>query len=212
MEASGHILSSFNEALVHYVEKLFISRRVELLTGTAVKEVDGDKAVLSNGRSIDFGLMVWSTGVKQTKLIEDISSNIVGKSRNGRLLIDENLRILSKSNESTDRKDYKPLKDGLVFALGDCACDVNVPLPQLAQVASQQAIYLATTLNANSLDAVKDGRVEPFKYKHLGYLASIGQGKAVFDSPNLGQQAIFIIIISHAIYFNHRLTCTYLCL
>ena len=91
VEASGHILSSFTEALVTYVEKLFSSRRVELLTGTAVKEVQGDTAILSNGRIIPFGLMVWSTGVKQTNLISNIPASVAEKSRNGRLFIDKNI-------------------------------------------------------------------------------------------------------------------------
>jgi NADH dehydrogenase FAD-containing subunit len=33
VEASGHILGSFNNSLVGYVEKLFKSRRVDVLTG-----------------------------------------------------------------------------------------------------------------------------------------------------------------------------------
>ena len=187
MEASGHILSSFTEALVTYVEKLFSSRRVELLTGTAVKEVQGDTAILSNGRIIPFGLMVWSTGVKQTNLISNIPASVAEKSRNGRLFIDKNMKILSNSNHN-DKKSLVPVGDGLAFALGDCACDVSLPLPQLAQVAAQQAIYLASCLNKYSLNEIRDGNYQPFKYKHLGYLASIGQGKAVFDSPNIGKK------------------------
>lgn len=185
VEASGHILNSFNASLVNYVEKLFTSRRVELVTGTAVNEVRGAKAILSNGREVDFGLLVWSTGVKQTKLIRDIPSELVEKTKNGRLIIDSHLRLLAKAEGSTEAK---PLADGSAFALGDCACDSKVPLPLLAQVASQQGIYFAKQLNRHGLDKLAGETTEkipPFNYHHLGSTASLGQWKGVYDSTNI---------------------------
>ena len=50
----------------------------------------------------------------------------------------------------------------------------------LAQVASQQASYLAKSFN-DSFSTQVD-----FKYTHLGSMASVGQWKGVYDSTNLG--------------------------
>lgn len=50
------------------------------------------------------------------------------------MLVDDRLRLLGP-------KDTEGCVPG-VFALGDCAINVDTPLPQLAQVAQQQAKYL----------------------------------------------------------------------
>lgn len=63
-------------------------------------------------------------------------------SRDGRLLIDPCLRVLSQEH---------------VFALGDCAADAERPLTMLAQVANQQGMHLCRGFNS--------GEITPFKYK-----------------------------------------------
>jgi NADH dehydrogenase FAD-containing subunit len=125
VEASGHILGSFASSLVSYVESLFVKRKLEILTDTAVTMVrpispspsppnsspergGGEEAVLSNGSSIPFGLLVWSAGLKQVSLIESlpacnhttaaaattVSEGVVAKSPQGKLLVDQFLRVL----------------------------------------------------------------------------------------------------------------------
>lgn len=127
VEASGHILGSFNSSLVGYVESLFKKRNIELLTGTVVKEVKENFAILSDGSRLPFGLMVWSTGIKQVPLIQNIPADLVSKFPNGRLKVDSHLRLLQQGKDL-------PIGDGSVFAIGDCAGDSVKPLPPLAQV------------------------------------------------------------------------------
>ena len=183
IEATGHILGAFNSSLVQYVEKLFQSRNIQVLTGTVVHKVEANVATLSEGDKVKFGLMVWSTGIKQTLLIEQLPKGAADKhTRGGRLKIDGLLRVL---------QDGKPVHDGTIFAMGDCAGDSQKPLPALAQVASQQGSYLARTLNRHGLEAtskakVDDSDVKTFKYEHLGSLASVGEWKGVYDSPSFG--------------------------
>eukprot|EP01038_Epipyxis_sp_PR26KG_P006913 gene6913-9466_t len=183
IEASGHILGSFKSNLVNYVEKLYASRRVEIITETTVKEVQGKVAILSSGSEIPFGLMVWSTGIKQIPMIQNIPNTDIAKLPNGRLALDPFLRLLK------DSKNNKPVGKGDVFALGDCAADQIKPLPQLAQVASQQGMYLAKTLNSSSLSEINEGKANPFKYQHLGSMASVGEWKGVYDSSNIDPAA-----------------------
>jgi NADH dehydrogenase FAD-containing subunit len=146
VEASGHILGTFSSSLVDYVEKLFRSRRIDVRANTAVKAVeDGHVAVLGDGTRMPFGLMVWSTGIKQVKLIRDMSGS-VAHARGSRLVIDGHLRLLSAPPGSANAAPSggsgtpavpvygPPLADGTVFAMGDCACDKDRPLPALAQV------------------------------------------------------------------------------
>lgn len=198
IEASGHILGSFNNSLVHYVEKLFKKRNIEVLTGTVVQKIDENVAHLSDGSSFKFGMMVWSTGIKQVPLVEELPDAEVAKHARGRLKTDAYLRLLAPSTSSDPHAHAqghattKCVGQGNVFGMGDCAGDAVKPLPALAQVASQQGIYLAKQLNQFGLDYVRHFRpknstvsdLPPFRYQHLGSMASVGEWKGVFDSPS----------------------------
>jgi NADH dehydrogenase/NADH:ubiquinone reductase (non-electrogenic) len=189
VEASGHILGSFNSGLVSYVEKLFSSRHIDVLTGTVVSKIEDNVAHLSDGTNVKFGLAVWSTGIKQVPLVELLPDSIVAKHARGRLRVDAHLRLLGPS---------APVGSGNIFAMGDCAGDSVKPLPALAQVASQQGIYLAKLLNEYGLDVVRRFNADlpppspsssakaipPFRYQHFGSMASVGEWKGVFDSPS----------------------------
>eukprot|EP00598_Pedospumella_elongata_P000480 CAMPEP_0184975452 /NCGR_PEP_ID=MMETSP1098-20130426/6705_1 /TAXON_ID=89044 /ORGANISM="Spumella elongata, Strain CCAP 955/1" /LENGTH=481 /DNA_ID=CAMNT_0027498199 /DNA_START=18 /DNA_END=1463 /DNA_ORIENTATION=- len=204
VEASGHILGSFKSSLVDYVEKLFESRSIKVRLNTTVKAIkDGSVAVLGDGTELPFGLMVWSTGVKQVSLIRALDAEF-SKGRGGRLLMDDKLRLLA-GPDAQGGKPGEPLGEGTVYAMGDCACDSVKPLPALAQVAAQQAIYLAKTMNQNSdlfaeaalstrngeepQSVVHKGlaQVKPFQYAHLGSMASVGDWKGVVDTSNISQ-------------------------
>ena len=168
VEASGHILGSFNGSLVHYVEKLFQSRRVDVLTGPsvplsvtnsrplsfsfppslvlfwllgkAVSEIRGQEAVLQSGEAIPFGLLVWSAGIRPVQLIRSLPTALVAKSPQGRLLVDPCLRVLAPAAPAGTESSRRLLAGGRVFAMGDCAADAAKPLPALAQVLPSLAI------------------------------------------------------------------------
>jgi NADH dehydrogenase/NADH:ubiquinone reductase (non-electrogenic) len=188
VEASGHILGSFNSGLVSYVEKLFKKRNIDVLTETVVSKIEGNVAHLTNGSHQKFGLAVWCTGIRQVPLVDQLSDAIVCKHARGRLKVDAYLRLMGPSTS---------VGNGNVFAMGDCAGDAVKPLPALAQVASQQGIYLAKLLNEHGLDYVSNYNAQqnspsssstkemvPFRYQHFGSMASVGQWKGVFDSPS----------------------------
>lgn len=190
-EASGSILGSFHHTLVDYVDKLFKSRNIRVMTSVAVEKVENNIAELANGENIPFGLMVWSTGVKQTKLIREISKEIVAKfDITDRLQIDSYLRVLGTSNADDT---LKLVGNANVFALGDCAGNYEKPLPALAQVASQQGKYIAKLLNDNGIETVSridttsNKDLPQFKYAHLGSMAQVGQWKGVYDATQIGQ-------------------------
>lgn len=64
-----------------------------------------------------------------------------------------------------------------VFVIGDCAVvDGHPNLPKTAQVASQQAAYLARALNKGTLDD------KPFRFRNLGTMTYLGSWKAIHQS------------------------------
>ena len=138
VEASGHILGAFHKSLVSFVETLFSKRHVDVRTSTAVKEIAGNVAILSDGSQLKFGALVWSTGIEQVPLVKNAPRNIA-KTPQGRLKVDEYLRVLQSSAAKNDSNipgetPLTPVCGGCVFAMGDCAADSGKPLPALAQV------------------------------------------------------------------------------
>jgi len=194
VEASGHILGSFKSSLGKYVEKLFRKRRIEVRTGVTVQAVeDGCSMVLDDGSRLPFGLMVWSTGIKQVPMILRLGEQKqVAQAPGGRLLVDSQLRLLRPSSSA----DIAAEVDASVYAMGDCACDSTHPLPALAQVAAQQGKYLADVFNNHHVttpttvmhsSSSRHSMVPAFKYMHLGSMASVGDWKGVVDTPNISK-------------------------
>ncbi|XP_057548870.1 internal alternative NAD(P)H-ubiquinone oxidoreductase A1, mitochondrial-like [Amaranthus tricolor] len=170
---ANEILSSFDDRLRHYANKQLTKSGVRLVRGT-VKDVQPDKLILSDGSEVPYGLLVWSTGVGPSPFVETLE---VEKSPGGRIGIDDWLRVPGVQD---------------MYAIGDCAGFLESTgkpvLPALAQVAERQGKYLAKSLNqlgkagggrANSAANIDMG--EPFVYKHLGSMATIGRYKALVD-------------------------------
>ncbi|CAM9562675.1 unnamed protein product [Ectocarpus sp. 12 AP-2014] len=166
VEASDHIMGSFDEKLISYTTRLLENRKVEVLLNTSVTSVGPTECTLGDGRKLPFGLMVWSTGLAPTELVSSMEG--VEKER-GRIKIDGRLRV--------------PGMDG-VFAMGDAAANPENPLGPLAQVADQQGKYLAKCFSKSSDPGHSD--MPPFHYRHLGSMAQVGDWKAIADLKGVG--------------------------
>lgn len=153
---------------------------IEVRTGTVVKEVQEGKLVLQDGKEIPFGCLVWSTGLTENPMTASLEGKVL-KSENRRILTDEYLRVLTP--------DGKPMPN--VYALGDCATIKDHQLPQTAQVANQQAIYLRKALNklAKRPELTFTDVTEPFAFKNFGTMAYIGSWEAVVDMTNINEKA-----------------------
>lgn len=139
-----------------------------------MKEVKPTEITLSDGTSVPYGLLVWSTGVGPSEFVKSLD---LPKSPGGRIGVDEWLRVPSVPD---------------VFALGDCAGFLEQTgkpvLPALAQVAEREGKYLARLLGKVAAQggskahcASKANLGEPFVYKHIGSMASVGRYKALVD-------------------------------
>ncbi|THG08401.1 hypothetical protein TEA_015301 [Camellia sinensis var. sinensis] len=146
---------------------------VRLVRGI-VKDVQSEKIILNDGTDVPYGLLVWSTGVGPSDFVNNLE---LPKAPGGRIGVDEWLRVPSVQD---------------VFSIGDCSGFLESTgrptLPALAQVAERQGKYLASQLNkigkagGGHANAAKDNELgEPFVYKHLGSMATIGSFKALVD-------------------------------
>jgi NADH dehydrogenase FAD-containing subunit len=176
VEAGPALLGPFDANLQNYTKGLFEKRNIQVRLATAVTgiedyTVDGfrfpaRKAQLSDGSSLPFGTLVWSAGLSPVNFTANCET--LPKSPNGRILVDPYLRV----------KGY----EGSIWAMGDAAvCEVN-PLPQLAQVARQQGLYLGDVLSGKQAEDAK-----PFSFFSLGSMASLGEMKGVYDGTSVGE-------------------------
>ncbi|OMO90425.1 FAD-dependent pyridine nucleotide-disulfide oxidoreductase [Corchorus olitorius] len=170
---ANEILSSFDDRLRRYAIKQLTKSGVRLVRGI-VKDVKPQNLILSDGSEVPYGLLVWSTGVGPSPFVNSLG---LPKSPGGRIGIDEWLRVPSVQD---------------VFSIGDCSGFLEGTgkpvLPALAQVAERQGKYLANLLNQISKDGgghanrAKDMDFgDPFEYKHLGSMATVGRFKALVD-------------------------------
>mmetsp|Transcript_32925 Transcript_32925/g.48697 ORF Transcript_32925/g.48697 Transcript_32925/m.48697 type:complete len:617 (-) Transcript_32925:1236-3086(-) len=173
----------------------------ELLLESSVKEVKAKSIELNNGASIPYGLAVWAAGngplPLTLQLIDTLGEQqaILQNDARGRIAIDPWLRVVGGN--------------GKILALGDCSCNTACQLPATAQVASQQAEYLASLFNTNyNMMPKMEGNIfppptqdpeqpkslsesiadfacqgydyaRPFQFLNLGILAYTGGGSAL---------------------------------
>jgi NADH:ubiquinone reductase (non-electrogenic) len=159
LEASPQILSSFDDKLRQYAQRLFRRERIRILTDSPVIRVTGTQVTLKNRTTIPYGLLLWSTGIGPTPFVRQTP---FPRDSRDRILVDSFFAV-------------KGL-DG-VYAIGDCATLENTPLPATAQVAQQEGKYLARALNHRA----RRRAVATFRYRNLGMLAYIGGNRALAD-------------------------------
>ncbi|TYH09749.1 hypothetical protein ES288_A07G121800v1 [Gossypium darwinii] len=170
---ANEILSSFDDRLRRYAIKHLTKSGVRLVRGI-VKDVKPENLVLTDGSEVPYGLLVWSTGVGPSPFVNSLG---LPKSPGGRIGVDEWLRVPTVQD---------------VFSIGDCSGFLESTgkpvLPALAQVAERQGKYLAKLLNKICKDGgghangAKDMNLgDPFEYKHLGSMATVGRFKALVD-------------------------------
>ena len=158
---------------------------VQIKLNTAVKDYIDGNILLSTGECIPAETLVWASGIiaPQVPGLPEIS-----KSRGNRTVVDEFNKVRGTPN---------------IFAIGDqClqTADMAYPNghPQLAQVAIQQGIHLAS--NFKRLHSGQE--LKAFKYKNKGSMAIISKYKAVVDLPTAffkGLPAWFVWLFVHII-------------
>jgi len=134
------------------------------MTGVRVMDYDGREISLNNGLKLYTRKVIWSAGITGKKVLGLPDSVYTGDQR---IKTDSFNRVEGFSN---------------LYALGDAAYMEEGTYkghPQVAQPAIQQSRILAKNLNRQA----KGQPMQPFHYKDLGSMATIGRNKAVADLP-----------------------------
>jgi NADH dehydrogenase len=158
VDAAPKILPEIPPRLGEYAAHELAERGVEIHVGTTLTSVSADDAVLGDGTRIPTHTLVWTAGVRPNPLLAELGLPLDERRR---VEVDEFLRV--------------PGHDG-VWALGDCARVPNTrssePDPPTCQHALRQARRLAKNLS---------GTPEPYGYRMLGQVATLGRYKGIAD-------------------------------
>ena len=159
VDAAERILPEVPRRLGDYAAKQLRERGIDVRTRTTLESVDAESAVLSDGERIDTHTVVWTAGVRANPLVSELGLPLDDR---GRVKVDATLRV-----EGWDD----------VWSLGDCAAVPNRATPgtvdpPTCQHALRQARRLAKNL---------DGDVQPYAYRMLGQVATLGRYKGIAD-------------------------------
>ena len=159
VDAAPTILPEIPSRLGEYAARELTRRGVEIHVGTTLESLDAREAVLSNGERIPTRTLVWTTGVKASPLLGAWGLPL---DERGRVRVDEYLRV-----EGRER----------LWALGDAAAVPNTRTPgRFDPPTSQHALRQARRLAKNL-----HGEPEPYGYRMLGQVATLGRYKGVAD-------------------------------
>jgi len=162
VQSAPRLLPTFPEALSDVSAQSLRALGVEVLTKSRVEKVDAEGALVS-GQRIGSRTVFWAAGVMASPAAQWLK---IEADAAGRLKVGPDLSVPGLPN---------------VFAVGDTALSEawnGKPVPGLAPAAKQQGVYVAGAIKARL-----EGRtgLPPFRYRHLGNLATIGRQAAVVD-------------------------------
>jgi NADH:ubiquinone reductase (H+-translocating) len=157
VEAKERILPEFDEGLAAFAARRLKASGVEIRTSTMVSGVTDHAVLVKDQEPIPSRTLIWNTGVAPNPLIAGSDLPQTGR---GWIQVDAEMRA-----------------DGLpnVWALGDCAQIPDILNPGHNQPAlAQHAIREARTLAQNIVATMRGDSIQPFRYRTMGQLATLG--------------------------------------
>ena len=162
VELKDELLGELPPDMGAYARQRLERRGFTVRLGTPIREVREAEVVIGNGETIPTRTVVWSGGVRPAPMV----------ARSG-VEVDHAGRVKALPTMETSRS--------TAFAIGDCALIPNVeeadgrPFAPTAQNAVREAKRLAANVVARI-----DGRpLEPYRYRTIGTLASVGHHTGV---------------------------------
>ena len=162
VEAGDRLLPVLPACLSGKARRQLEALGVKVLTSAAVVRCDAEGVALADGREIASHCVLWAAGVMASKAAKWLGAE---KDRAGRVLVDENLNLPGRSD---------------IFVIGDTAAAMGPDgrfVPGVAPAAKQMGQHVAGSIRR----LISGLPVDPFRYRHIGNLATIGRKAAVVD-------------------------------
>ena len=171
IEAGPRLLPAFPPEQSDYVRTTLMRAGVTVMTDTMVTKCDARGVNLNSGR-LDAGTVIWAAGVTASPAAQWLSAEA---DRAGRVKVERDLSMPGHPE---------------IFVIGDAAAVIDSkgrPVPGIASAAKQMGRYVGKLIAARI--AGRSGPA-PFRYMHLGELATIGRRAAVVKFGRLRVERI----------------------
>jgi NADH:ubiquinone reductase (H+-translocating) len=176
IQSSDVLLKGMSDKAAFAAEGFLAKLGVIIKKNTRVTDYDGEVVTMNDSTTINSKKVIWAAGIRGNTLA-GLPEGVVMK--DGRIMCDNFNKINGLDN---------------VFAIGDIAYmeeNTYKGHPQVAQVAIQQAKQLAL----NFRNILTNDPLEPFHYRDLGSMATIGRNHAVVDLPFIKFQGFFAWLV-----------------
>ena len=162
LEGSDRLLRAMSQEASTEALNSLRNLMVDVRLNTLMKSYDGRILTLASGETIASETVIWTAGITAENFLFT-GTSVPQHGPGGRFMTDDRCRVLGVDD---------------VYAIGDVGYFESPEwphgLPQLAQVAIQEAVYLARNIKHDDFSA-------PFSYVDKGSMATIGRGRAVAD-------------------------------
>lgn len=177
VEGSKYTLSNMSDNARKASEEYLLKMGVHVKKEVFVQNYDGETLTLSNNETINSKTVIWAAGVT-ANTIKGLPKEATV--HGNRIKVDRTNKVESCQH---------------IYAIGDI-CYMETPLyakghPQVANVAINQAKLLGKNLKA----IVQGKETQPYEYKDLGSMATIGRNKAVVDVGSIKLKGYFAWLI-----------------
>jgi len=163
VEGGPNVLATYPASLSAFARRALERLGVAVWTNKIVTDVEADKVHLG-AETIETGTVLWAAGVSASSVGRTLG---VPTDRAGRVIVNDDLTVPGHPE---------------IAVIGDLAISKGPngqPLPGVAQVAIQGGVHAARNIERT----IAGREREPFVYRNLGNLATIGRNAAVSDLP-----------------------------
>jgi len=184
ISSRDRILPEIDEKLSNKAWDFLEKDGIEILKNTKAEDAGEEHVVINNGGKLSCATLIWTGGMTMNKVICKLKCE---HGANGKILVDETLRIKNQDN---------------VFVLGDCALirddSQNKFYPSTAQHAIKEGKLVAENLFSSYKGKTK---LKKFSFHSLGVMAIVGEkvGIATLAGHNISGLLAWMIWRSYYI-------------
>jgi NADH dehydrogenase len=160
LEGRDRILPELPEPLSTFARERMQHQGIDIRVNTFAAAVTETGVRLKGGGEIDAGTVICTIGAAPSALIRALGLPML----HNRIQTEPDMRVVGRPN---------------VWALGDCAAVPNAATGTVSPPTAQLAVRQAEVLAWNIVLSLRGQPTQPFAFKPLGMLASIGNHKAV---------------------------------
>src|ERR1700730_3033819 len=163
VQSGPFLLPQIGEELGKYCEVQLRDRGIEVRLNARVTAITAERAILNSGEMIETNTVVTTVGNATHPVIKKLIERYQLPNARGRLSTEPTMQVKGYTN---------------LWSAGDCSA---VPLQDgsISPATAQFAMRQGTLLGKNILAARNSQPLEPFRFKALGEMASLGHRNAV---------------------------------